>query len=73
MATVYPTKKNALNIKHPVAGQLKIGANLWPDDGFTARMLVQDIVTLDADKAWTDTPAQIAKPFVAPSMTATSN
>lgn len=50
---VYPTSKNALNITHPDANvRLTLQGVSWPEDGFTARMLSDEEVTTDKDKAW---------------------
>ena len=43
---VYPTKASALNVTHPIDGRLVAAGSQWEDDGFTARMLSDGIVTL---------------------------
>jgi hypothetical protein len=50
---VYPLKQTSLNIKHPDAGALAQEGSLWPEDGFTFRMLASNQVTKDQTKAWT--------------------
>jgi hypothetical protein len=49
--TVYPTKASALNIKHPIDGQLKAAGSQWENDGFTARMLSDKAVTTERTDA----------------------
>lgn len=53
--TVYPTKENALNIRHPIDGPLRATGSAWEQDGFTARMLSDGAVTQDEAKAWLPT------------------
>lgn len=68
---VYPTKKNALNLRHPTGGQLQAAGSLWVKDGFTNRMLSDGLVTTDPGKAWqppADQPsAQPGAPAAQPS------
>jgi hypothetical protein len=55
---VYPLKQTSLNIKHPDGGLLSQNGSLWPEDGFTFRMLASNQVTKDQSKAWSP-PVQI--------------
>ena len=51
--TVYPTKASALRIAHPSHGPLRAGqGTVWINDGFTARMLSDGLVTEDVKKAY---------------------
>lgn len=43
--TVYPTKKTSLLLVHPVDGPLLATGSDWTNDGFTARMSVQNLIT----------------------------
>ena len=54
MITVYPTKASALKITHP-SGNLKVGVggSEWPLDGFTSRMLSDNILTRDQALGYT--------------------
>jgi hypothetical protein len=45
---VYPLSVNALKIRHPTDGPLKVTGSEWENDGFTARMLTDGEVTLEA-------------------------
>jgi hypothetical protein len=52
---VYPTTKNATNIKHPTNGvKLKESGSEWPNDGFTARMITDNAATLDKSQGYTE-------------------
>jgi hypothetical protein len=53
---LWPTKANAMNVRHPSDGLPKIDGCLWENDGFTARMLTDGIFTLDRAKAWAGNP-----------------
>ena len=50
--TVYPTSKNATVLRHPIDGRLLPGGSLWTRDGYTARCLVDDAITVDPAKGW---------------------
>lgn len=43
--TVYATHPNALNIRHPTDGPLKVGGSNWELDGFTCTMIADGAVT----------------------------
>ena len=53
---VYPTHANAKNIKHPSGGPLLETGSTWPNDGFTARMLVDKAATLDKSEGHVTAP-----------------
>ena len=42
---VYPTKETALNVVHPNGHKVTEDGADWPDDSFTGRMLIQNILT----------------------------
>ena len=50
--TVYPTKASALNVKHPHGPKMALAGVLWPQDGFTGRMISDRIATEDKAKAY---------------------
>ena len=69
---VYPTNAAALAVWHPSdpAKRLKLRSEGvdWPGDGFTFRMIVQDIATEDPAKAFNpDAPAPVVLPPSTPS------
>ena len=42
---VYPVAAAALNIPHPLDGLMRPGGSMWESDGFTARMLVDGVIS----------------------------
>jgi hypothetical protein len=65
---VYPTTKNATNIRHPSNGvKLKEAGSEWPNDGFTARMISDQAATLDASQAYNEEAPAPALPSADPS------
>jgi hypothetical protein len=59
---VWPTKASALNVAHPIDGKPKADGAMWEQDGFTARMLSDGIMTRDEGKAFKPAPAAPAQP-----------
>jgi hypothetical protein len=57
---VYPKKASALNVKHPIDGQLKLEGSMWEQDGFTGRRLIEGAVTLNPDEVFKPAPAATA-------------
>lgn len=49
---VYPTREASLVLRHPIDGPLSAAGSDWEVDGFTCRMLVDNMLTSDADQAW---------------------
>ncbi len=49
---VWPTKRSAVNLKHPHGPMLAIAGALWPQDSFTARRLRDGSATKDASKVY---------------------
>jgi hypothetical protein len=51
---VYPTSKDALNVAHPDGSKFKerdgSWSAMWVYDGFTCRMLSNNIITTDPDR-----------------------
>jgi hypothetical protein len=68
---VYPTSKNATNIKHPTDGPLRISGSEWTNDGFTARMLSDGAATLDSTAAYKQPAPGTPAPAAASSTAAT--
>lgn len=46
---VFPTRENAKNITHPLDGVLRDTGSMWESDGFTGRMLADNVITLVRD------------------------
>lgn len=60
---VYPTSKNAMNIRHPDGNlPLRESGGEWPNDGFTARMLTDRAVTLDKSEGYVTPPPAAPAP-----------
>lgn len=59
MPTVYPTKRSACLIVHPISGPLKQSGSDWIMDGFTSRMLAKELTTEDFTKSYQGAPPTV--------------
>lgn len=57
--TVYPVKQSSLVLVHPADGPLKPEGSDWDNDGFTARMLSDNLVTQDESRRYIGDPPNV--------------
>ena len=57
--TVYPVKQSSLVLLHPGDGRLVSSGSQWENDGFTARMISDNLVTTDQSHAYTGEPPDV--------------